>query len=1438
MKKLHIIFTFISVFYASAYSSDSLKYITKHYNTEDGLSNNIISDIYKDENGFMWFATWDGLNRFDGYNFKTYKAYPGDNSPLAHNRIAYVEEGKYGNLWAYTFERNVYRYNIKKEIFEDILNYKSTGYTVLYDLTSKTSDVWLFVKDVGLFCVLTNKETNETKIYKYSSYRNVSFIHEEDDHTIWIGNNDSIICLQKQKNGQYHSVKIPAYPQDNYTSTCSNKQYRCFVSQTRLLVLDKENERFSVYPYPTQINQTNVEILYNDIYIGSNTKGLLHFNLKKKIFSFPDGCPVKFCKLLLADEHGIVWLRTELDGILIYDSNKKYFKSFEIQVRNPKHQSLGTNIFESNGRVWISMKNGGFGWYDRKTNTLKPFNTHFSNNNKQSTNEIAVFYIDDSDVLWHSTYKSGFEKVILVQEKMHQILPQANATNVSTNEVRSIFEDRDENLWVGTQSGMLFCYDKNLNLRNKLKLKSKLGGFCKVYHIVQDNNGILWVGTRLDGLFRIEYNTFTNDFESIDQIVHSDNDKYSISSNDIFTLFFDNNNRLWIGTWNGGINQLVQTKSGFQFKNRNNVFSNYPEECKKIRCINQDKDGLIWVGTTRGLVIFNPELDSSKIKFSLFRKIPGDISSVGNNNISNILKDNEGFMWLATMGGGVNKCIQKENNIPKFISFTTNDGLISDYIIGMVEEKDGNIWFTAENGLCRINKMKGTFKAYTKFDGFESSIFSESSCCSSKNGNIYFGSQYGFYFINPSQLKEEYPDFKLSFTDLRVQNKIVNANESSILKEALHVSQEFILPYDYSVFSIEYATLNYPMQSKVHYSYILEGFEEKWNNATLSRMATYTNIPHGKYIFKVRAFLTDSPERFEEKSIIVKITPPFWKSIWAYITYIILIIIIMYIAVRILNIMIALKNKVRIEQQLSELKLKFFTNFSHELRIPLTLIEAPIDSVLTKKKISIDVRDNLSLAMKNIRRMSQMINEILAFRKVMKGKVTLSVRSIDLIQLINNEIIPAFKSYAYKKNISLTLNSVFKTLEVWIDEDKIQHVIYNLLSNAFKFTPNGGSIKIEVLTEDENKNVMINVSDTGIGIPPEKLQLIFERFEQFEISSGTRGSGVGLSLCKDYVELHKGKLWAENNPNGGAKFIISLPIGNSHFKEDEIKSTELNKGKKDVDTLQFQYEDIAQISRRTDYSPNNENPIILLVEDNTELRIFMFNQLIDNYQVIEAEDGGIGLQMVKEHKPDLIISDVMMPNMDGLEMTDKLRNDIETSHIPIILLTAKSSIESRLQGIKYGADYYITKPFNMKLLSAQIKNLIARRQELITHYLKSEKRISLAPSEIIITDHDKLFIENILQFMEENYADSELKVDDLSDLSNLSRTSFYMKFKSISGKSPIQFINDFRLEKAENLIRSSHYSISEISYMVGFDNPGYFNRRFKEKYGTSPGKYV
>lgn len=592
-----------------------------------------------------------------------------------------------------------------------------------------------------------------------------------------------------------------------------------------------------------------------------------------------------------------------------------------------------------------------------------------------------------------------------------------------------------------------------------------------------------------------------------------------------------------------------------------------------------------------------------------------------------------------------------------------------------------------------------------------------------------------------------------------------------------------------------------------------------------------------KYIFKVRAFLAGNPNLYEEESITIKIPTPFWRSSWGYTIYMVLLSIVTFITIRIVYTFITLRNKIRVEQQLSELKFKFFTNFSHELRIPLTLIEAPIDSVLTQNKISADVHENLLLAMKNIKRMSQMINEIMAFRKAMKGKINLSVKSTDIVSLINNEIIPAFKYYAHKKNIALTLNSVFDTYEVWIDKNKIQHVIFNLLSNAFKCTPNGGAIQIEILTEDENQNLLISVSDTGIGIPPEKLQLIFERFAQFEISSETRGSGIGLSLCKDYIELHYGKLWATNNPSGGAKFIICLPMGNFHFKTDELLPSIYNEEKLVIDSQTFNYENISQISRKTDFIRNTKNPVILLVEDNTELRIFIYNQLIDHYQVLEAEDGEKGFEKAKKYKPDLIISDVIMPNMDGLTMTDKLRNDIETSHISIILLTAKSSIESRLQGIKYGADFYMSKPFNMSLLNAHIKNLLIRRQELISNYIKTKNHISLKPAEIIVTNHDKLFIENIIQYLEKNYADSELKVDDLSSLSNLSRTSFYMKFKSIFGKSPIQFINDFRLTKAEHLIRSSQYSISETSYKVGFVNPGYFNRRFKEKYGSSPGKY-
>lgn len=680
-----------------------------------------------------------------------------------------------------------------------------------------------------------------------------------------------------------------------------------------------------------------------------------------------------------------------------------------------------------------------------------------------------------------------------------------------------------------------------------------------------------------------------------------------------------------------------------------------------------------------------------------------------------------------------------------------------------------------------------------------------------------------------SDIASSSPEYKLSLTI----NKKKSHSSVATFKDVIPKAKKFILPYHYSKFSIEYIAANSSLYSNVFYSYILEGFEEQWNHVNSNKTATYTNIPPGKYIFKVRAFLEDNPSLFEEENVIVKIAPPYWKYPWDYITYTIIIISITLIIIKVINTLIALKNKIKIEQQLSELKLKFFINFSHELRIPLTLIEAPIDSLLTKNKVPADVHENLSLALKNVKRMSQMVNEILTFRKAMKGEINLNVTITDIVLLIRNDIIPAFKPYANEKDITLTLHTVFDAFEIWLDKNKIQHVMFNLLSNACKFTPNGGAIQIEIFTK--NKNILISVSDTGIGIPPEKLELIFERFVQCETTTDTCSTGIGLSLSKEYVKLHNGELWASNNATCGSKFFMSLPINNIHFDSTEHLPQKTNT--ENIIEI-FNHNPSVPIRRRTDYIPNTQHPSILLVENNTELRIFIFNQLIDNYQVFEAEDGEKGFMEAKKVKPDIIISDLMMPSVGGLQMTEKLKNDSETSHIPVILLTAQTSVESRLLGVKCGADCYIIKPFSMDLLNAYIKNMLTKRQELMANSYNTKHQASMKPSKTTISEQDKAFIKRMLQYMENYYSNSGLKIDDLSSLTNLSRTSFYMKFKSLFGKSPIQFINDFRLTKAEQLIKSSQYSISEVSYKVGFDNPGYFNRRFKEKYGYSPGKYA
>jgi signal transduction histidine kinase/DNA-binding response OmpR family regulator len=905
----------------------------------------------------------------------------------------------------------------------------------------------------------------------------------------------------------------------------------------------------------------------------------------------------------------------------------------------------------------------------------------------------------------------------------------------------------------------------------------------------------------------------------------------------------DTRGRIWVGTFGGGLNLVVKNGNTITFKNSHNSFKNYPiANCNVIRYLNQDNSGQIWVATNNGLVIFNPDKGGpDNYSFSRYFKIPGDIASLGNNAVQVTYKDHGGQMWVGTFGGGLYKQISNAERKMRFKVYTTAEGLPSDIILSITDDNKGNLWIGTENGLSRFNTKAGLFNNYDSYEGIPDTRFSESACLLSRSGQLMFGCIDGYISFYPNKVSNKKFNAGMVLTGLNINNQnVVPGAPGSVLPYAIDKTEHLTLSYDQNLVSIDYTVLDYRASNKILYAYMLEGVDKGWNYVNNKRQATYTNLPPGTYTFRVKSISNEMFLNTPQKSVVITILPPPWLTIWAYMLYLILLGVVVWVAQRIIITMIRLRNKVVVEHKLTELKLGFFTNISHELKTPLTLIVSPLKEIERNENLSVKGRDYIKVVNNNTGRMIRFINQLLDFRKAQSGKMRLRVSHVEVVTLMRN-ISQYFTEMAFEKNIQLRVVSNVDELYAWIDEEKIDIVVYNLLSNAFKFSPRNSTIKIEVNYIKGDSQFNIAVIDEGCGVPKDKLADIFELYYESDKTNGNNlnGTGIGLALAKELIVSHNGTISAINNPGKGMRFILQLQIGKEHYTTLDVDFAPMVAEFEPVSgPVLADIEPAGRSNESGELQQAHAKPFVLVVEDNPDLRRFLCGQLELFYHVKDASDGVEGLRMAAELVPDLIISDVMMPNMDGIEMLNRLKDDVTTSHIPVILLTAKSSVENQIQGLKYGADFYITKPFHTDLILASIESLIKRRKQLFENMLSAKNLVQLSPGEILITSKDEALLKETIKIVEENLADPDFNIDTVASSVGLGRTTFYKKLKSLTGLAPVEFVRDMRLKRAKQLLDANEHTISEIAYMVGFNSSGYFSTCFKEQYKTSPTEYL
>ena len=1430
----------------------------EHFSSDNGLPQNTVMDILQDKKGFMWFSTWNGISKFDGYTFANYKTNPDDPYYIKNNRIDKLYEDKYGYIWLYSYDKNAHRFDPRTETFSGLKSFdKFKDFTFITSkiMVMPSGHVWLLSDEYGCICV--EDSLFSTEIYNVGNGRihgkKVFSVMEDQVNNTWILTDNGLYRI-------LHGQTEPSafFAEKENTNSLNNQDFFSasetpdeilFGSNNGLIwKYRKQDGSFNLLKEETTSSITEIRILPtgkmlfttpdNGFFIYDKTTG------KSVLYNTTTLPQLKSNNIIYSyvDKFGKVWFHLDCPGVAKFDPETQILKHFDVKTEQLEHKVFLSNFFileDKNDRLWVHPNGGGFSLYDREKDVLLPFYNEPFSPLWRFSNLMHSAYSDRQGNLWLSTRSNGLEKVVFEDDffKTEYINPTIHST--IANDVRAVFEDSDHNLWVSTKDGKINLYDSSGKPLGYLLESGQIGKGTPLkgiaYCIIQDTDGVIWIGTRGDGIYTVKKIVSPAGQLRYRITNYSNNisDVYSLSDNNIYSIFEDKHGHIWAGTYGGGLNLIEKNgQDAIHFINHRNLLKNYPMVSGyQVRDIAEDKYGNICVGTTIGLILFSSDFKSpQEINYKVYTGMSGNKENLRANNIFCIYTTRKGETYIATFGGGLNKIAATDpNGFPlRFDSYTVKDGLPSDVTLSVIEDEEGKLWITTENNLTRFNPENNTFETFGNIKRLiNGQTFSEASNCRLHSNKIIFGYSRGLLSFYPEQIQNNMFVPYLGLVQFRLYNKEVTVGKNSPLNYNIDDVKNLVLNHKQKFFSIEYAALDFSDPQNILYAYKLDGFDEDWIYVQKQRIANYTNLPKGNYIFRVKSTNSDGVWVDNERRLAIKILPSFWETSLAYVLYFLMFILLTIICVRILFVFYRLKDKVKLEQMEAEMKLGFFTDISHEIRTPLTMVVSPIEYVIHDDRTPSWIKEQLILVSQNTNRLLRMVNQILDFRKIQHLKLT--IKEVEIAPFLE-EVCDCFKETIIEKKISFKFNNYASGEKVWIDKDAVERMVYNLLSNAFKYTPDGKRIEVNVIKE--NDAVSVQVRDEGVGIAKDKIKLLFNRFISFNEDKNKPSTGIGLSIVKDLAGKHHAKVLVESEQGKGSCFTLVFKTGLSHFSKDanviidEVATgTEIESNNSEEEDLPVKNTETVKLS-------------VLVVEDDEDLRHFIKNILVPDYDVLFAVDGQEGLEIALKEIPDFIVSDIMMPRMDGLQLLKELKTNINTSHIPLILLTAKTTIESKLEGLTFGADDYITKPFNVQYFRARIENLIEQRKRLQEFFQSNNFTTGgFTPKLPDVTSPDSIFMSKVMEKIEQNMDNSEFTVDELVSAAAMSRTIFFKKIKSLTGLAPIEFIRDVRIQRAAQLITTMKVTIKEVVFMIGMSDPKYFSKCFRKKYNLSPMEY-
>lgn len=1476
VKVLLFISTFFRILSPLQATEDS-PYTFERITANEGLSNNSVRRILQDKKGFLWFGTLNGLNRYDGKNYRVFKSEPGNLNSLSNNRIHLMVEDTLEYIWIVTFDNEVQRFDPRTESFLNIdrkIKTKNSDYIVRSKgiVEGSPGIVWIIPENGGLIRFKGSANAEDYAIHLFNTdnllpSNNVKFVHRDKTGATWIGTDKGVISLQSDT---FDSIPPPP----TYFNDVKSVDFREYCESSEGIWFG--TERHGIYRYSFKEaalqawnQQLNINApitsfsLKNDnslivttfgsgvLYIEEEGRRFSHFTVQHKKDA---GAVENTFTGSYADQNGLFWLiSTTRRGVTLFNPAIQKFRYYDLNAkfREPLGDSEKHIFFEdSNGYLWLGLYGGGLCRFDNKKEEFDQYFHSQTNPGSISSNMVLSIYEDRSKNLWIGTFHGGLNKLSLYKNNFTHIKPNPDASFRLENEVRSVVEDKFGRIWVGTKAGKVNCYDDNNNLLYTIPHDLPASSSFRmhsVYALLRDDKENLWIGTKSDGLFRIDGILDSLGLKGIPFQIHNfrrnPQDITSLSFNTVYALLQDKTQQVWVGTYNGGLDLIKNPYS------KNIVFDHFKAGSSRegalsdnrVRHLMLDHANNLWIGTSDGLNLLKAKyINAPEKKFTRFVSDPSNDLSISNNDIIFLHQDHQNIIWAGTYGGGLNKLLGEdyESGDIQFKNYTQAEGLPSDVIYSIEEDASGHLWLSTDNGLSKFSPISLHVENYLKEDGLGESVFSEATSLKTSKGELVFGNLNGFVRFSPAMISKDTRHYPIVFTDFKIFNERIRptVNESP-LKRSIESTKEITLAYNQNFISIEFGVLDFKAPEKTQYSYILENFEDKWNYSVGENQAVYRGLEPGEYIFKVKGTNSDGVWVDSPKVLKMTILPPFWKTNWAYLVYTVVILTGLAAIAYFVRHEIRLQNQVTLEKRLTANKIEFYTNISHEFKTPLSLILGPAEDLFEDPTLPSPLKSKMELIKRNSMRLLKLMEQLMDFRRVQSGKMELKVQKVQLFNFFYDFYL-SFLPLAEKKQVEFHFNPNFKEKAGWIDPRHVEKIIMNLLSNAFKYASGGKNIFFEPEIDRSGKILKITIKDQGNGISKDNVSKVFERFSNTKSDQIEKvdSSGIGLSLTRDLTYLHKGQISVKNGFPNGSIFSVTLPIDEDAYSLEEKHITPLlDHGSIDQDNY-LKEDSVTYNSEKSQPMPSASSVKnkVLLIEDNDDLRNYLADKLRRYYVVSTSSDGDAGFESAIKLMPDLIVCDIMMPGLSGLEVTEKLKQNINTSHIPIILLTARTSNDQKLEGIEIGADDYITKPFNFRYLQIRIRKLIEQRKKLRD---KFSNEPGLKVTEIGDTPADQQFLTKVIAIIEERMEDTEFNVDTLIEELSCSRTFFYKKLKRISGHSPNEFIRTIRMKKAALLLKNGDFNVAEISYKVGISDPNYFSKCFKTHFGETPSIY-